>query len=236
MKITSLKREHVGQICKADITFGDLTVLVGPQATGKSIFLQFLKLAADTGCVHDQLRKHGIEWERDVPEFLDVYLGEGMGMVWDRDHSAVFVNGHRQDVRKWATPGNRRCKASVFYIPAQRVLSLANGWPRPFQGFASEDPFSVRDFSETFRLLMEQEFKRMADLFPKTNRLKREYRDLLSQHVFAGFRLEVERHGAQKRLVLSSTFAIFRVPFFGRIDLGLRAEFAQKRLLPGYVN
>ncbi|GEM_PF-2914123 len=35
---------------------------------------------------------------------------------------------------------------------------------------------------------------------------------------------------------LSSTFAIFRVPFFGKIDLGMGAEFAQKRLLPGYVH
>ncbi len=34
----------------------------------------------------------------------------------------------------------------------------------------------------------------------------------------------------------SSTFAIFRVPFFGKIDLGMGAEFAQKRLLPGSVN
>lgn len=81
-RIASLKLENIGQISRADITFGDLTVLVGPQATGKSVFLQFLKLVLDTGYVHDQLRKHGIDWKRAVPEFLDVYLGEGMRGVW----------------------------------------------------------------------------------------------------------------------------------------------------------
>jgi len=41
--------KHIGPIQEADIEFGDLTVPVCPQATGKSIFLQFLKLLLDTG-------------------------------------------------------------------------------------------------------------------------------------------------------------------------------------------
>ncbi len=210
-----LKLIRVGQITCADVQFGDLTVLVGPQATGKSIFLQFLKLAQDTGYVHEQLRRHGIEWERRVPEFLDVYLGEGMRGVWREgtDGSAVSVNGHAADVAEWVAPRHRFRKATVFYIPAQRVLSLANGWPRPFQGFASEDPFAVRDFSETFRLLMEQEFSPTAALFPKTNRLKKEYRELLAHHVFGGFGLHVDRHGAQKRLVLRREKDPQSIPF-----------------------
>jgi len=40
MNISSLRVERVGQIRCADLKFGDLTVLAGPQATGKSIFLQ----------------------------------------------------------------------------------------------------------------------------------------------------------------------------------------------------
>jgi hypothetical protein len=213
--VSSLRLENVGQIVCADVTFGDLTVLVGPQATGKSIFLQFLKLALDTGYVHEQLKRHGIDWRRSVPAFLDVFLGEGMRGVWRSGDAAsmVSVNGGAVDVAEWASPRNRSRKATAFYIPAQRVLSLANGWPRPFQGFAAEDPFTVRDFSETFRLLMEQEFSRSADLFPKTNRLKSEYRKLLSEHVFGGARLLVDRHGAQKRLVLKQAKADESIPF-----------------------
>ena len=215
MNITSLKVERVGQMECADVTFGDLTVLVGPQATGKSIFLQFLKLFADTGYVHDQLRKHGIEWGRDLSAFLDVYLGEGMREVWLKGDltSAVSVDGTPADAADLARPRNRTKKPAVFYIPAQRVLSLANGWPRPFSGFASEDPFAVRDFSETFRLLMEQELGRTDALFPKTNRLKREYRALLSKHVFGGFGLQVDRHGAQKRLVLKHSETSKAIPY-----------------------
>ena len=213
--LNRLKLIQVGQISRAEVQFGDLTVLVGPQATGKSIFLQFLKLALDTGYVHDQLHKHGIEWERSVPAFLDVYLGEGMRGVWREgaEGSAVEVDGQPVDVAKWVAPRRRATKATAFYIPAQRVLSLANGWPRPFQSFASEDPFAVRDFSETFRLLMEQEFTRAAALFPKTNRLKREYRELLNRHVFGGFGLHVDRHGAQKRLVLRREEGAAAIPF-----------------------
>jgi hypothetical protein len=215
MNIKSLKLERIGQIQTAEVTFGDLTVLVGPQATGKSIFLQFLKLVADTGYVHDALRKHGIDWQRRVPEFLDVYLGEGMRHVWRSGEapSAVTVDNDHKAMEELASPRHRSRKAAVFYIPAQRVLSLANGWPRPFQSFASEDPFCVRDFSETSRLLMEQEFSRTDDLFPKTNRLKKEYRDLLAQHVFGGFRLQIDRHGKQKRLVLQQQAAGSHIPF-----------------------
>lgn len=213
--ITSLKLERIGQIDSANVSFGDLTVLVGPQATGKSIFLQFLKLVLDTGYVHDQLRRHGIDWKGGVEEFLDVYLGEGMRGIWhdNKRQSAISLNGQPYDMLGLATVRHRSKKGTLFYIPAQRVLSLANGWPRPFQGFASEDPFMVRDFSETFRLLMEHEFSRVENLFPKTNRLKREYRDLLSKHVFGGFGLHVDRHGAQKRLVLKQESSNNTIPF-----------------------
>jgi hypothetical protein len=215
MNVQRLKLERIGQIQSADVTFGDLTVLVGPQATGKSIFLQFLKLVADTGYVHDQLRKHGIDWRRSMADFLNVYLGEGMQAVWREGDapSTITVNGEPIKTRKLTDPRNRKKKSTVFYIPAQRVLSLANGWPRPFTSFASEDPFAVRDFSETFRILMEQELGRTEALFPKTNRLKKEYRDLLSRHVFGGFGLQVDRHGAQKRLVLRQEDAGQSIPY-----------------------
>jgi hypothetical protein len=204
MRINSLKLERIGQIKQADVTFGDLTVFVGPQATGKSIFLQFLKLLADTGYVHDQLRKHGIDWNRSLPRFLNVYFGEGMEGIWRTGDSSsmITVDGRHKDANELAQPRRRSKTRTVFYIPAQRVLSLANGWPRPFTSFASEDPFAVRDFSETFRILMEQELGRSEALFPKTNRLKQAYRDLLSEHVFCGFGLKVDHLGAQKRLVL----------------------------------
>ncbi|MDW8395092.1 MAG: ATP-binding protein [Anaerolineae bacterium] len=201
----SMSVHHVGPIRRADVELGDLTVLVGPQGTGKSLFLQLLRLALDTGYVLDQMRKHGLQWNRDdFSTFLDAYLGEGMGAAWDRQHSKLVFNGRELAPEGLITAKGRRSKEPVvFYIPAQRVLSLANGWPRPFQGFAPGDPFTLRDFSETFRLLMEQEFNRLPVVFPKSNRLKAAYRDLLSQHLFCGFSLQVDRYGSQNRLVLT---------------------------------
>lgn len=227
MAAGSLKIEQVGPIKKAEVAFGDLTVLVGPQATGKSIFLQFLKLVVDTGYVHAQLRKHGIDWKNSPGAFFDVYFGEGMQDIWLEDEqdqpvdgvtfggkgSKIVFNTKEVDVRNLARSLRRGEKQSVFYIPAQRVLSLANGWPRPFTSFASEDPFSIRDFSETFRLLMEQELGRSPEIFPKTNRLKEEYRKLLSQHIFGDFSLLVDRYGAQKRLVLKRNAASKTIPY-----------------------
>ncbi len=201
--VKKLKLEHFGPISCAEVEFGDLTVFVGPQASGKSIFLQLLRLVLDTGYIHDQLRKHGIEWGKSVPNFLDVYLGEGMRRLWTRNGTKVTVDDEIRPLPDWVIVRRRRSDPTVFYIPAQRVLSLANGWPRPFQSFATEDPFVVRDFSETFRLLLEREFSQIGDLFPKTNRLKGEYRELLAENVFGGFTLSVDRHGAQKRLVLT---------------------------------
>jgi hypothetical protein len=90
----------------------------------------------------------------------------------------------------------------LFFIPAQRVLTLGKGWPRPFTDFSAGDPFVVRDFSEKIRVLMETEIGAEGLLFPQTRRLKREIRKLLLKTVFAKFWLRVDKHGLQRRLVL----------------------------------
>ncbi len=212
MNIKRLCVENVGQIGRADIEFGDLTVLVGRQATGKTVFLELMKLAADTGHVHTELIKHGYDWSGDLSTFLSLYLGEGMQTVWSSD-SAITVDGEPFDEAKFVRKRRTTKLNNVFYIPAQRVLSLANGWPRAFQGFAPQDPFVVREFSEQFRILMNKEFSRGGALFPQTNRLKSAYRRLLKSHMFGEFELRVDTHGAQRRLVLGQESAESNIPF-----------------------
>ena len=53
-----LKVENFGPIEKADVTFGDLTFLVGAQASGKSLFLELLKLLVDKDAIVETLRKY----------------------------------------------------------------------------------------------------------------------------------------------------------------------------------
>ena len=93
-----LKLEKIGQINEANISFGDLTVLVGPQATGKSIALQLLKLIIDTGHVFTELKKYGLDWSRKLDEFLDIYLGEGMRRIWREGESAITWQNEKKDL------------------------------------------------------------------------------------------------------------------------------------------
>ena len=205
MATTSLRVSNVGPIKRADVEFGDLTVLVGPQATGKSILLQLLKLVVDTGAVLDELKRHGLNWGKDVGRFLDVYLGEGMHGVWDKRASSIATQDGDVDLSKLVERQRRDKRESLFYIPAQRVLTLRNGWPRPFTDYSPGDPFVVRDYSEKLRGLVETWSATERSLFPQTGRLKEGVRRLLLNTVFSEFGLRVDEHGAQKRLVLAPT-------------------------------
>ena len=197
-----LKLRHVGPIVEAELAFGDLTVLVGPQASGKSIALQMLKLMVDTGRVQDEMRRHGLDWSRKLPEFLDAYLGEGMQGIWTTGKSEVWWRGQQVKMDKVAGQLKKTKRETMFFIPAQRVLALRNGWPRPFSDYSPGDPFAVREYSEQLRQLVERELSGAGDLFPQPRRLKQEFRDLLASQIFGDFHLRVDKLGPQKRLVL----------------------------------
>ena len=199
--MATLKIKNLGQIREANLSFGDLTVLVGPQATGKSIVLQLLKLILDAGKVQDVMGNYGLDWGHKLPEFLDVYFGEGMRSIWRAGTTSIEWEGKPVDLPGMAKRKRPTKEETLFFIPAQRVLALRDGWPRPFTDYAPGDPFAVREFSEKLRVLVEQEFGG-SDLFPQERRLKREFRELLQRHVFSKYHLKVDKVRSQKRLVL----------------------------------
>jgi hypothetical protein len=194
----------IGPVATAHLAFGDLTVLVGPQASGKSIALQMLKLVVDTGYVQEMMARHGLDWSGKLPEFFDAYFGEGMRGIWDHARSSVRWKGKAVDIPKLIARRRRNKTESLFFIPAQRVLALRDGWPRPFSDYSAGDPFVVREFSERLRELVEKEFGASENLFPQERRLEKEFRDLLERSVFAEYRLQVDKVRAQKRLVLDA--------------------------------
>ena len=202
---SKLQLKHIGQISRAEIVFGDLTVFVGPQATGKSIALQVLKLLVDNGHVLSELKRYGLDWSKKLPDFLDVYLGEGMSHIWQQGKSSIFWQGQALNLPQLITRQKRSKAETLFFIPAQRVLTLRDGWPRPFTDYSPGDPFAVREYSEKLRLLLEQEFKATEGLFPQKKRLKREVRELLAKSFFPGYNLRVDRHRSQRRLVLQAS-------------------------------
>jgi len=200
----NLKVKNFGQVAKADITFGDLTVFVGPQATGKSILLQLLKLLLDKGSIFYELKKHGMDWEKSIGDFFDTYFGEGMRSLWKAGKSAIEYRADSIDMQALVEGKSSGKKEAAFFIPAQRVLALRDGWPRPFTDFSSGDPFTVREYSENLRLLMEKEFGDIEkNLFPHTKRLKVEIKEALADAIFHGFGLKIDKIRTQKRLALS---------------------------------
>src|SRR5579871_2268265 len=209
MKITRFKRiaphlivENFGPLKKADVSFGDLTVFVGPQATGKSILLQVLKLLIDTAYIKKEFSRAGVDWEGNFPGFLDVYFGEGMQAAWS-EQTLIRLNGNDIDMPARVEEKRPQRQEAMFFIPAQRVLALRDGWPSAFNYYDASVPFTLREFSEHLRLLM-SDFGSEGTLFPVPRRLKSEFRELLQANIFPGFELRIDTQRAQRRLVLAS--------------------------------
>jgi len=195
---------NIGQIKKAEVNFGDLTVFVGPQATGKSIFLQLLKLVIDAPSVQAEFQRFSIDWEGNLDNLLELYFGEGMSGIWQEGTSQLKVDGKPVDLASYAKGLKRKEKEEkLFFIPAQRVMSLRDGLTQPFSVYRSGDPFVLREFSEKLHQLVQNEFGRNPELFPQANRLKKAERDLLAEHIFGGFDLKTSSEKLQKQFVLN---------------------------------
>ena len=192
----------VGPIVEARVEFGDLTVFVGPQATGKGIFLQLLKLVVDKPVIHEELQRFGIDWNDERDGLLDVYLGEGMAKLWTEGASKLLADGHEVEFARYAGHLGTRPIEKMSYIPAQRVLSFRDGITRPFTDYRSGDPYVLRAFSDQIHQLVQNEFSRSTGIFPHRERLSSALAHPLEQHVFGGFQLETEHAKYQRRIVL----------------------------------
>lgn len=196
---------NFGPIRDAKVTLGDLNISVGPQASGKSLFWQLLKLLLDAPTVRDEFRRFNIEWGKDFAGFLNLYFGEGMAHLVDP--STVFrVDGQERRLDN-SLFERRRSKSArredLFYIPAQRVMALRDGLTRTFLEYRAGDPYVVRDFSDKLHRLVQTEFAREDKLFPQANRLNGHLRKLVDEAFFRGFSLELTRDTSfQKKLVL----------------------------------
>jgi energy-coupling factor transporter ATP-binding protein EcfA2 len=130
-----LSVEHLCPIRSADVEFGDLSILVGPQATGKSIFLQTLKLLIDRDQIHDMFARHNLSFDDRGGAFFDAYYGRGIASGWETT-CRIVLNGKPVDVGALTRPTKSRTRHErLFYIPAQRVMSLPCGVSQNFGTF-----------------------------------------------------------------------------------------------------
>lgn len=199
----SIHIRNLGPIRDVDFRPGDLTILVGPQASGKSLVLQTLKAIVDVDPIVEALKLHGYHWADSPEAFVELVYGEGMrGLVGEKTH--IEVDGERWDlVQKGQEVWSKRSRAEprLFYVPAQRVLTLQEGWPRPFTAFEVGTPFVVKQFSEDLRRLLEEGPDDLR-LFPAERRWKQEIRQLVANAVFHDAEVLVDSQRLRKRIVL----------------------------------
>jgi energy-coupling factor transporter ATP-binding protein EcfA2 len=212
-KRPKLRIQNFAQIADAEIEFGDLTVLVGAQGTGKSLALQWLKTAIDGRQVVEALRDAGQSVEK--PSILvDLIFGVGMGSAWS-EQSVVTWQGKTISPKAFCSRSGsvkteKLAPERMFFIPAHRSLLIGDGWALPFQKFDAQTPVVARMFSQNlFDLFNERDEK---NLFPRKNLLKKAYRDRIDQAIFHGGTVGIEEdQNHSKKLKLSHGHA--HLPF-----------------------
>ncbi len=197
--MTVLRIQNFAQIRDAELTFGDLTVLVGAQGTGKSLALQWLKTALDGQQVVAALRDAGQEVSR-TEDLIDLIFGIGMSAAWKVD-TAVSWNGESIAPKRIAKRGSEN--ESVFYIPAHRSMLISDGWAQPFQKLTVDTPVVARLFSQNLFDRFTSRDSKDNKLFPLDRVLKQQYRELIDQAIFHGGTVGIEQERYTKRLKLS---------------------------------
>jgi predicted ATPase len=203
-----LKIKSLGPINEADMHFGDLTLLVGPQASGKSILLQLIKLVMDRYNIPAILKQNNYEWGKKNDNFLDLFFGESMSAIWTTETKVEFDEKEYSLSSFLTKQGVRESSKTekLFYIPAQRVVTMSQGWPRSFGSFDIGDPFVLKQFSESIRVMMEKETingeKAHSNVFPKPNRIKEPLRKIIDESIFHGARVESDNTSLKRRFLL----------------------------------
>jgi len=201
--INRLEIRNFAQIDEVDLTFGDLTVLVGPQATGKSLALQWLKVAMDGRQIVTALREAGHAVDKaDV--LVDLIFGAGMGAAWHPETTKIAFDGRILTPTNIGRLGNGREK--VFFIPAHRSMLISDGWAAPFQKLTADTPVVARIFSQN----LFNRFRARGEglLFPLERLLKKEYRKQIDEAVFHNGQVGIEEdphHAKRLRLTHGKT-------------------------------
>ncbi|MBQ8704231.1 MAG: ATP-binding protein [Bacteroidales bacterium] len=196
----NFKISNLGPLGKIDIDFGDLTILVGPQASGKSIALETLKLAIDRDSIIENLDRYNFIIGHNVDKILNVYYGSGMASMW-KENTKIMYDG--RNFAKGQIPLKPKTDIeTMFYVPAQRILSISDGRPKFFMEFDNSAPYIHRIFSETLRLFMQNGLGKSDTIFPLSNRLKGHLKKSFDDSIFHGAKVVMEERDNQKKMLL----------------------------------
>lgn len=195
----SLKIKNFGPIGEVDVKFGDLTFLVGPQASGKSLFLELLKYIVDKEFVLSNLRKYNyIIDKKNSRKVLDTFFGDGMNEIF-KPNTEIIYNEKSVSLDS-LLKRNVPKKESMFYIPAQRILSIADGRPKNFMEFDMATPYVLKSFSETLRIYIQGGMGDPEMIFPIGNKLKGALKQSFDENIFHGGKIVMEENSGQKKM------------------------------------
>jgi hypothetical protein len=189
---------NFAQIRTASVPLADLSIIVGPQATGKSLLLQWLKLAIDGRRVLGTLVDHGFSAD-STAELLAAHFGDGMQAAW-RASSSVSLSSHKVDPQALVDGRARHEPDRLFYVPAHRTLMLVDGWPQRL--IAPEVPFVARLFSEWLLESVTDLARHRDAVFPDPGRLKDGFRRYVNDAIFHGGQLRLASTGLRRQLKL----------------------------------
>lgn len=193
---------NFGPIKDVSLKLGDLTILLGAQASGKSLLLQMFKLAKDRKSIVKRLDNYGFIVKGNADNLLNRYLGEGLSPMW-RDNTSLIVDGvnYKSKDALVKNPA-QEIVDKVFYIPAQRILSISDGRPKNFMEFGENDPYVLRSFSETLRLFIQSGMNGSNVIYPLTYRLKGTVRKMFDNTIFHGGKVVMEEKGGQRKIAM----------------------------------
>ena len=194
--------KNFGPSHEVNVELGDLTVLVGAQASGKSLFLQMFKLIKDKNAILKSLENYGFVVNNNLENLLNRYLGEGLSKMWT-DKSEFISNDETYIREKFESPAEGDPADEVFYIPAQRILSIADGRPKYFMEFSENDPFVLRKFSDTLRLFVQSGLGDSGKLYPLPNRLKSIIKRKYDKTIFHGGEIVFDEKGGQRKIAMN---------------------------------
>ncbi|WP_287621078.1 AAA family ATPase [Parabacteroides sp.] len=203
----SLNVKNFGPIKDVNVSLGDLTLLIGPQASGKSLFLELFKLVNDHAHILSTLRKYNyILSKTDTKPVLENYFGEGLSSLFTPE-TAIEYNGEPFNIsRRLLSNGlskeNQKSEESVFYIPAQRILSISDGRAKNFMEFDISTPYVLRMFSETLRVFVQSGLGNPDTIFPMRTRLKGKLKASINETIFHDARVIIDQSSGQRKMKL----------------------------------
>lgn len=190
---------NFGPIKNLDVELGDLTILLGPQASGKTLFLQLAKLVVDCNYIAQQLQKYNYAIDGNPDKILNYYFGDRLSSMWGSD-TTVKVDNMAFEKRCLLNMKNVETNEKLFYIPAQRILSISDGRPKNFMEFDITSPYVLRNFSETLRLFFQNDIEDDNVVFPLKRSSDEGLERMFNDTIFHGGKVVIDEQAGQKKM------------------------------------